>query len=181
MAEVICKDCIAEGVTTVRKPALDKQGQPMPKDRCVTHQRARKKVVKQQGHARRVINTYGITSGQYWALYEAQGGVCAICRWAKGLTKALAVDHDHKKCGDAHPPEQGCPECVRGLLCGPCNQMIGRYGVESLQRAIDYVEDPPARKVLHGGTAGRSPDGDPAPENEGAGARPAAGEDRPPG
>lgn len=97
-----------------------------------------------------VVRTYGITSEQYQTLYEAQGGVCGICRVARGTVKRLAVDHDHQKARDEcdHDPKFGCPNCVRGLLCGPCNQMIGRLPAGALQRAIDYHENPPARQVL---------------------------------
>ena len=44
-------------------------------------------------------------------------------------------------------------DTVRGLLCGPCNQMIGRYSVDALTRAIDYRRNPPAPRVLGTGTA----------------------------
>ena len=42
--------------------------------------------------------------------------------------------------------------CVRALLCGPCNQIIGRLGVEALCRLIQVLTDPPARKWLAGAT-----------------------------
>ncbi|AXN53523.1 endonuclease VII [Gordonia phage Ronaldo] len=67
----------------------------------------------------------------------AQGGKCAICQRAIGKRRKLAVDHDHDT-GE-----------VRGILCQPCNfTVLGRYDKEALQRAIDYLENPPARKVL---------------------------------
>lgn len=135
-----CKDCVAEGVTTSR-PAT------YAGPRCATHHRAVQRQRKARAHERRTENTFGITGPQYWALYEAQGGRCYICQWARGATKRLAVDHDHKKCG-THPAEQGCIDCVRALLCGPCNQTIGRLGVEALERAITVLTDPPAAKIL---------------------------------
>lgn len=136
-----CKDCRAEGITTSR-PA------PFSGPRCATHHRAVVSRRKARAHERRTEATFGITGEQYWALYEFQGGRCYICQWARGTTKRLAVDHDHKKCGDNHPADQGCPRCVRALLCGPCNQMIGRLGVEALQRAVIVLTDPPAAAVL---------------------------------
>jgi hypothetical protein len=102
---------------------------------------------KARAHEKRTEANFGITGDQYWFLYEAQGGRCYICQWARGVTKRLAVDHDHKKC-DTHQAEQGCIECVRALLCGPCNQTIGRLSVEALQRAITVLTDPPAQKIL---------------------------------
>lgn len=136
-----CKDCDAEGVTT-KRPA------PHPGPRCTTHHRAVKKQRKAKAHARRIDTFYGITTEQYQMLYQYQGGRCAICQWATGATRNLAVDHDHS-CTKGHPPERGCQHCVRGLLCSVCNRVvIGRYTPEGLQRAIDYLNDPPARRVL---------------------------------
>lgn len=136
----ICKDCLTEGVTTAR-PA------PHPGPRCATHHRSVVRQRKARAHERRTEANFGITGDQYWLLYEAQDGRCFICQWARGVTKRLAVDHDHKLCSD-HPAEQGCVKCVRALLCGPCNQMIGRLGVEALLRAIEVLTDPPAPKLL---------------------------------
>lgn len=135
-----CKECMAEGITTLR-PA------PFPGPRCSTHHRLVTRHRKARAHERRTEATFGITGEQYWGLYELQGGRCYICRWARGAVKRLAVDHDHQKC-DHHPRDQGCPACVRALLCGPCNQMIGRLGVEALERAITVLTDPPAQKFL---------------------------------
>lgn len=85
-----------------------------------------------------VEKVYGLPAGQYWKLYEAQGGVCAICGVATGKARRLAVDHDHRT-GE-----------VRGLCCGPCNLMLGRLGTQALVRALNYLLDPPARTVLAG-------------------------------
>ncbi len=53
---------------------------------------------------------YGITAADYEAMYERQGGRCAICGAAEGK---LVVDHNHKT------------GKVRELLCHLCNAMIG--------------------------------------------------------
>ena len=136
----VCKDCLSEGITTKRKA-------PHPGPRCTTHHR---KVVQQRSAKRRatyVEQTYGLTEAQYQALYEAQGGRCYICQRAKGTgRKRLAVDHDHTCC----PGDKSCGECVRGLLCATDNQMLGhlRDDVEALQRAIDYLNSPPAASLF---------------------------------
>lgn len=139
VSKAVCVDCIAEGVTTYRpivtEGKLAKYSGPR-KPRCVTHARERKKATRLNVHARMVEKTYGITGEQYWALYEAQGGRCAICRWASGKTKRLAVDHDH---------ETGQ---VLGLLCGRCNVNRGFYGNETLVTWIGYNLDPPAPKII---------------------------------
>jgi hypothetical protein len=134
-----CKDC--EPPTGKGKP----RPAPHPGPRCATHHREFRKAQKGRTRDRIVETTYGITPKQYAALKAAQGGRCAVCQVATGRTKALAVDHDHECC----PGPVSCGKCVRGLLCGPCNQdVIGRYGIAKLYRAIAYLLDPPARAVI---------------------------------
>lgn len=138
----VCKDCVAEGITTSR-PA------PHPGPRCVTHHRARKRIVSERNAARRVENTYGISWDERQAIIAYQDGTCAICKRATGATRRLSVDHDHNV-GCGHAPEVGCKNCVRGCLCRPCNDLLGiaRDNVDFFQRAIQYLLDPPAKKVL---------------------------------
>jgi hypothetical protein len=125
---VRCKDCGPGGRA---RPA------PFPGPRCATHHREVTRARKLAAHARRTETVYGITADGYAALLAAQGGVCAICRRATGRTKRLAVDHRHDT-GE-----------VRGILCGPCNQvLLGRYDAAALRRALDYLADPPAARVL---------------------------------
>lgn len=110
-----------------------------PGPRCATHQRARKRALAEKKHAEWIFRTYGITAEQYWAIYEIQGGRCYICQRASGKRRRLSVDHDHKT------------GKVRGLLCSPCNRdVLGhlRDSIEALQRAVTYLTDPPADKVL---------------------------------
>lgn len=80
---------------------------------------------------------YGITLVDYNKLFEAQGGVCALCK--KGETtkrmkkgegrERLAVDHCH---------DTGR---VRGLLCFKCNTAIGSLGdtEEDAQKVVEYL------------------------------------------
>lgn len=84
------------------------------------------------------MERYGLTKEQYEALYEAQGGVCYICRRATGRRKKLAVDHDHKT------------GYVRGLLCSPCNGMLAhaRDDIEMFERAAGYLASPPAHEYI---------------------------------
>lgn len=127
-----CKECKEEGVTN-RRPT------PYPGPRCTTHHRTRRKALSSRAHGARVEKVYGITSEQYEALYEAQGGRCAICQRATGATKRLAVDHDH------------VTGFVRGLLCKPCNRdVLGhlRDSVMALIRAARYLLRPPAFAVI---------------------------------
>lgn len=97
---------------------------------------------------RAALLTYHVTPYEYRLLYVAQKGRCWICRTAKGIhpddpkgsgTRRLGVDHDHLT-GE-----------VRGLLCtgslsaNTCNRLIARYSPQALQRAADYMHQPPAR------------------------------------
>lgn len=139
MAEVVCVDCIKDGVTNVRKPATTRAGKPVPGKRCVTHHRSRRKSTSEANWERRMIATYGINAEEYERILKFQGGVCYICRRANGARKRLSVDHCHTT------------GFVRGLCCGPCNRdVLGhlRDDIEALQRAIDYLTTPPATKVI---------------------------------
>lgn len=124
-----CKDC-PEGVwRLVRRPG----------PRCAEHARAFRLAQAKVKHGRWILATYGITSDEYDAIYQAQGGKCAICQRATGASKKLSVDHDHQT-GE-----------VRGLLCTPCNRdVLGhlRDSITALLRAVRYLLHPPARKVL---------------------------------
>jgi len=115
-----CKECPPDS----RRPA------PYPGPRCATHNRVFKDKQKKANHDRMVSKTYGLEAGEYGRLYAAQGGKCAICQHATGKVKRLAVDHDH---------ETGL---VRGLLCGPCNQLVGYFknNHETFRRAADYLD-----------------------------------------
>ena len=66
-------------------------------------------------------------------MFDRQGGVCAICQRAKGISRRLAVDHNH------------ATGAVRGLLCAPCNQFIGylRDDAAAFRRGYEYLSAPP--------------------------------------
>jgi hypothetical protein len=134
-----CKDCKAEGVTTGR-PA------PYQGPRCKSHYNQYRKRAKEARHAAYVARTYSLDDGEYNTLYEGQGGVCAICGRATGRTRKLSVDHDHKCCSGG----VSCGYCVRGLLCRPCNDMLGhaRDDWRFFARAIRYLLRPPAEAIL---------------------------------
>ena len=157
-----CKDCLAEIHPDLQGTALGDQKArrrpaPHPGPRCTTHHRAFVKAGKVRAHGRRVASTYGITPEQYRELYNAQGGRCAICRRATGRTRRLSVDHDHKA-GCAHPQDTGCPACVRGLLCRPCNTIVGRLrdDPQAFARGAAYLTEPPARVILNPSPSVRS-------------------------
>jgi hypothetical protein len=91
--------------------------------------------------------TYGLSREQYERLAVAQGGRCAGCR-CQPKKQRLGVDHSHaldKVYG------KGDVRSVRGLLCSMCNHKIlgtARDNPETLGRLKNYLEDPPAPRVL---------------------------------
>lgn len=146
-----CRDCLTEA-GSVEALAASPQGKrpaPHPGPRCTTHHRVRKVLVKAREHDRRVLAVYGLEPGDYQRLYEAQGGRCAIftCR-AKGKSRMLAVEHDHR-CQASHGGQiRRC--CVRGLTCAVHNEWIGRSGdnPDVFRSIADYLEHPPAKGIL---------------------------------
>ena len=73
---------------------------------------------------------YGLQPGEYDRRLEQQRGCCAICGRPPPEGRQLEVDHCH---GLGH---------VRGLLCGPCNRMLGaaRDNIATLEAAIGYLK-----------------------------------------
>src|ERR1700757_2464970 len=107
---------------------------------CWTCNREVQKEQSRGAHAKAIFERYGLTIDEYNGLYELQGGRCALCRIATGRTRRLSVDHDHKT-GD-----------VRGLLCRPCNTLLGRVrdSIAFFRRCIDYLDNPPFRRLNDG-------------------------------
>lgn len=117
LREMRCVDCDEYlGVFTLGRP----------KERCAPCKKERDKETQRLGYhrngdARRAANLashykkkYGITVADREAMFNLQGGVCAICGGkANGRNSSLHVDH-------CHTTNQ-----VRGLLCFSCNQLIG--------------------------------------------------------
>ncbi|QFQ29717.1 hypothetical protein EEW87_004285 [Janibacter melonis] len=88
---------------------------------------------------------HGLVLGEYELLAASQQGLCAICREPEtaidhhtGRPRRLAIDHDHKHC----PGRFGCQQCIRGLICGRCNNGLGRFrdDPDRLRAAAKYLE-----------------------------------------
>jgi hypothetical protein len=136
-----CKDCPPES----KRPVVDGPG-----PRCATHARERRKQISARAHARHIESNFTLTAQEYQAILDVQGGRCAICQIATGRARRLAVDHDHGLAAvHDHPIDRGCRRCIRGALCARCN----RYGIPltmaAILRALEYLHNPPARKVLN--------------------------------
>lgn len=100
---------------------------------------------KSRKHGYHLKGSYGITSDEYLLIKEAQGGKCYLCQVATGKTKRLSVDHLHSH---HENKKKACPDCIRGLLCYPCNNALGWLEWIGLARVTQYLTDPPARSVL---------------------------------
>lgn len=78
-----------------------------------------------------LMRKYSITPEQWDEIFEAQDRCCAIC---KSVTPRYVdgwhVDHDHKT------------GKVRGILCQPCNHLLGKAkdDISFLYKVIDYLE-----------------------------------------
>ncbi len=89
------------------------------------------------GHDYRNSDTtrrYGLTVKEVGAIADAQEHKCAICgnpegEQRNGLTRHLAIDHDHKT------------GKIRALLCQSCNTGLGKFkdDPELLAKAIAYL------------------------------------------
>jgi hypothetical protein len=133
----LCIDCVMLGPKApIRPRKIANPGQTPA--RCATHLRAFKTRQRKQKRARQIERTYDITEADNHELFLFQGGRCWLCRKATGATKSLAVDHDH------------ATNEVRGRLCGPCNQFIGKLGddPEAARRLVAYLTgDTPYRRL----------------------------------
>lgn len=81
------------------------------------------------GISRQRFRKYGITPERYEAVYEAQGGACAICQHGFGGPRDEHIDHDH------------ITGQVRGILCSQCNTAIGKFkdSPEIILKAAEYI------------------------------------------
>jgi hypothetical protein len=93
--------------------------------------KAHSELSKKHRHRWNLKYNYGVTLAEYEAMFEAQGGRCAICRGLppENRKTRLAVDHCHDT------------KKIRGLLCDACNRGIGYFkdSPELLRTAIAYV------------------------------------------
>lgn len=127
-------------MTTAKRRLYEARYRAENKDKLRLAQRAYYKKnaarikARQAAHGRaRRLRRYGLTAEHEQALLAAQGGACAICasKTPKGNGgKAWHVDHDHDSCS------------VRGLLCQPCNLVLGhaKDSVTVLKSAIKYLQ-----------------------------------------
>jgi len=118
-----CKECRME------KKRANPNFKETTRKAAIKHEKKRKGT--RWGYS--LYRNYGITEDDYWEMYEAQEGCCAICRRPTqgDHYNRLVVDHNHDT------------KEVRGLLCNSCNVVLGHSGdnAEVLERAAQYLKD----------------------------------------
>ena len=136
-----CKDCFVE-FGFCQRPA------PYAGPRCRTHALAKRNADRLRKHRNTVEQQFNLEPGEYDELKGFQGNACAICRKAKGITRNLAVDHDHSHCPQCKG-KGSCGNGVRGLLCGRCNTILAyiRDDVEAAARIVTYLKYPPLQQM----------------------------------
>lgn len=81
----------------------------------------------------------GFTLELYADVLDYQENKCAICdfNFDEGPTKNRHADHCH------------ATKAPRGVLCSPCNTALGllKDSPERLQKAIEYLAEPPVAKL----------------------------------
>lgn len=105
-------------------------------ERAEKNERERQRQGKEngRGHWRAKMKwRYGLSEDDFWALYEAQLGACAICK-----TPFPSTEESRRPCVD-HCHATGA---VRGLLCDHCNNGLGRFADNParLRAAAAYLE-----------------------------------------
>ena len=83
---------------------------------------------------------HGLGKAGITAILVGQRGGCAICGvpYADIPGQRLAMDHDHAHC----PGKKGCPNCIRGMLCNACNNMLraAKDNPALLRKAANYLD-----------------------------------------
>jgi hypothetical protein len=84
---------------------------------------------------------YKMTAEGYERLLLRQGGHCALCSTKcttghSGKKIRLHVDHDHSCCSG----NKSCGKCIRGLLCGGCNALVGM--LEIILKDVEITAHP---------------------------------------
>lgn len=99
------------------------------------------------GQSSRRLRLYGITKGMWAYMLEQQKGCCDICKLPFTKERPIHIDHAHDHCHS----NKGCPVCVRGLLCPPCNQALGllQDNPDIMDQAAYYIRRS-WTKIQHG-------------------------------
>mgnify|MGYP000650381620 CR=1 FL=1 len=123
---------LSNGETTYIANGICKHGHKLRY--CVTHNcvecdKKRQDYWRHDRKWKRIEKEYGLSQSGFNEMVNSQFGRCAIC--AENLSNSHThVDHCHTS------------GKVRGILCNPCNNMIGhaKDNIQALRAAADYLE-----------------------------------------
>lgn len=115
---------------------------PCQKDKQRKWQKNNVESVKRTNRKRSLKYNHGLTLEEYEQLLRKQDNKCAICETSSPGTRhgVFHVDHNY---------ETGY---VRGLLCHPCNLMLGnaKDNLTTLNRAVQYLKDTNDNQTFRG-------------------------------
>lgn len=89
------------------------------------------------------LRRFSLTRADYQRMLNEQYGRCAICFNPPSEKRRLSIDHDHACCSK---DSTSCGECVRGLLCTPCNTSLGIIESGFAEWAAEYLDRHRERK-----------------------------------
>jgi len=101
----------------------------------------------EKNHDLALRRTHNIDLERWRQYYAAQGGTCGVPGCPKtdcgvspktGMLQPLHVDHDHRCC----PGQKSCGKCVRGLLCGEHNRVVGFLERSDIEAVKFYLANP---------------------------------------
>lgn len=92
---------------------------------------------------------YGLTEADYHDMLELQGGGCAGCGRLPKEERRFSIDHKHQA-GDKKREPWERAIMTRGVLCWPCNKLLGvvRDNSNTLKKLSAYLENPPSNTVV---------------------------------
>lgn len=98
------------------------------------------KQIQKNRRNRRLRSIFGITTEDYELKLRTQNYVCAACGQPNERDDVLLVDHLHIEGYQYLPPEEK-RKFVRGLLCHPCNVIIGlcKEDPTILSHLVEYL------------------------------------------
>lgn len=84
------------------------------------------------------LKSHGLSEERWNEIFEGQDRACAVCKNSYPDSKRVwHIDHDHSCCDKP----KSCGKCVRGILCGNCNSMLGheKDSIFRLNNAVSYL------------------------------------------
>ena len=113
----------------VAHPDLMREYQHNYRERNLEQRRESERKWRRAHPESKLKRKYGMTLDEYEQLFEAQGGVCAICSEHRGKYP-LTVDHNH------------ITGAIRALVCSKCNTLLGMADdrPDILRKAADYLD-----------------------------------------